>query len=292
MSTTEPIKKRIGKLKKQFDSLKKGRESLLVMIDEAEIVESVYNSNAIENSTLSLKETEKILLEMEVSRNVSLREVFEAKNLARVMQYIRGKNELEELSQEFILLLHKMLMLNINDEIAGRFRKKGEYVRVGPHIAPPPENIKRMMKVIIVDFTSDLESFFSDKIALFHLNFEHLHPFIDGNGRMGRSIINYQLIDLGFPPIIIRNKGKNYYYKALMNYDDNQNPKAMEKIISLAVTESLYKRVTYLKGKKVVTLASYIRKNKKSAPAVLNAARRQNIPAFRENGVWKIGVTV
>src|SRR3989304_7821868 len=130
MSTPLPLQKRIEILKKEYDYLKTGKESLLKIIDEAEIPESVYNSNAIENSTLTLKETEKILLEMEVSKNVSLREVFEAKNLARVMEYIRAKS-LEELSKETILLLHQMLIGNIDDSISGKFRKKGEYVRVG-----------------------------------------------------------------------------------------------------------------------------------------------------------------
>lgn len=114
MATLQLVKDRIKKLKEEYDRLRIGKDSLLRIIDEAEIAESVYNSNAIENSTLTLKETEKILLEMEVSRDVSLREVFEAKNLARVMEYIRKKSQEEELSKEMILLLHKMLIENIN----------------------------------------------------------------------------------------------------------------------------------------------------------------------------------
>lgn len=110
------------------------------MIDEAEIPEVVYNSNAIENSTLTLQETEKILMEMKVSRNVSLREVYEAKNLARVIEYIRNKASREELNRELILLLHLMLMANINESIAGRFRGPNEFVRVGTYIAPAPDN--------------------------------------------------------------------------------------------------------------------------------------------------------
>src|SRR3989339_2195973 len=97
MAITKPIKDRLTALKSEYDTLRKGKESLLAMIDEAEIPESVYNSNAIENSTLTLKETEKILLEMEVTRHVSLREVFEAKNLARVMGYVRNKVQETEL---------------------------------------------------------------------------------------------------------------------------------------------------------------------------------------------------
>lgn len=90
MSTTTPLKNRIKTLKIQYDTFRQGKESLLKLLDEAEVSESVYNSNAIENSTLTLRETEKILLEMEVSRDVSVREVFEAKNLARVMEIGRA----------------------------------------------------------------------------------------------------------------------------------------------------------------------------------------------------------
>ncbi|MBI2098813.1 Fic family protein, partial [Candidatus Uhrbacteria bacterium] len=135
MATNNPTKKRIQALKAEYDALRKGKESLLVMVDEAEIPEAVYNSNAIENSTLTLKETEKILLDMEVSRDVSVREVFEAKNLARVAEYIRTKSQEIELNKEMIFSLHQMLIGGIDDKIAGRFRAKGEYVRVGTHVA-------------------------------------------------------------------------------------------------------------------------------------------------------------
>ena len=288
MPITNPIKKRIKTLKAEYDILLKGKESLLAIIDEAEIPESVYNSNAIENSTLTLKETEKILLDLEVSRNVSVREIFEAKNLARVINYIRKSKE-KELNQELILLFHKMLIGGIDDNIAGRFRQKGEYVRVGTHIAPAPEHVQRMIESIILDYASDLDTYFLDKIAKFHLDFETIHPFNDGNGRIGRVLICFQLQCLGFPMIIIRDREKKDYYKSFNDYRDAKNTKIMEKVISLALIESLHKRITYLKGEKIITLSDYIKRNKKSAPALTNAARRQNIPAFREKGIWKIG---
>src|SRR5260221_1456243 len=127
--TSLVFRHRIQALKGEYDRLRKDKGPLLQLLDEAEIAESVYNSNAIENSTLTLKETERILLEMEVSRDVSVREVFEAKNLARVIEYVRGKAGGIEVSKEIILLLHQMLIGNINDRISGRFRKIGEYVR-------------------------------------------------------------------------------------------------------------------------------------------------------------------
>ncbi|MBU2036825.1 Fic family protein [Patescibacteria group bacterium] len=288
MAITNPIKKRIQALKSEYDTLRKGKESLLVILDEAAVPESVYNSNAIENSTLTLKETEKILLDMEVSRDVSLREVYEAKNLAQVFSYIRNKSQETEINKEVILLLHQMLIGGISDNIAGRFRKVGEYVRVGTHVAPAPEQVERMIEGILVEYTSNLSVYFLDKIAKFHLDFEITHPFCDGNGRIGRVLSCFQLQRLGFPMIIIRNREKKDYYKSFGDYRDSKNTKTMEKVLALALTESLHKRIAYLKGEKIITLADYTKKHGKSASALLNAARRQNISAFREKGVWKI----
>lgn len=289
MAVTKPIRDRITALKAEYDILRKGKDSLLAMIDEAEIPESVYNSNAIENSTLTLRETEKILLDMEVTRNVSLREVYEAKNLARVIGYIRNKSKETEVNDEVILLLHRMLIGGIDDEIAGRFRTEGEYVRVGTHVAPAPEHVEQMIDSILTEYTSNLSIYFLDKIAKFHLDFETIHPFCDGNGRIGRVLICFQLKRLGFPMIIIRDREKKEYYTSFGDYRDDKNSKTMEKVISLALMESLHKRITYLGGDIIIRLSEYTKRHGKSAPGITNAARRQNIPAFREKGVWKIG---
>lgn len=281
-------REKIKELKNRYDSLKIKKESLLVVIDQAEVPESVYNSNAIENSTLTLKETEKILLEQELSRHVSLREVYEAKNLARVVDYTRNKAKKEELTKKLILLIHKILIGGMDDNIAGRFRQKGEYVRVGTHIGSPPEHVERLIDNLLLEYFSDHTNYFIDKIAKFHLEFERIHPFLDGNGRIGRVIVNFQFLRLGFPRIIIRNKEKQDYYSAFREYDINKNTKPMEKIIALSLIESLYKRIAYLEGSEIINLSDYVKERKLSAPAIFNAARRQSISAFRERGVWKI----
>jgi Fic family protein len=290
MPIFQPIKDKIRSLKEEYDRLKRVKESLLKLVSESEISESVYNSNAIENSTLTLPETEKILLEMEVSKNVSLREVFEAKNLARVMEYISSKAKTEDLTKETILFLHNMLMSNINDSITGRFRNRNEFVRVGSFIASPPEHIENRIEKLLLEYSSNQDKYFLEKISDFHLEFETIHPFVDGNGRIGRVIINYQLIRLGFPEIIIRNKEKKEYYSAFSQFQNDKNVRLMEKIISLSLIESLNKRITYLKGQKIITAVEYANQTGKPVPIVLNAAKRQTIPAFREKGKWKIGI--
>ena len=227
---------------------------------------------------------------MEVSKNVSLLEVFEAKNLARVMEYISSKAKTEDLTKETILFLHNMLMSNINDSITGRFRNRNEFVRVGSFIASPPEHIENRIEKLLLEYSSNQDKYFLEKISDFHLEFETIHPFVDGNGRIGRVIINYQLIRLGFPEIIIRNKEKKEYYSAFSQFQNDKNVRLMEKIISLSLIESLNKRITYLKGQKIITAVEYANQTGKPVPIVLNAAKRQTIPAFREKGKWKIGI--
>ncbi len=289
MAISKKIKNQIYELKKEYNSLKKDKESLLNIVFEVELPESVYNSNAIENSTLTISETEKILMEMEINRDVSVREVFEAKNLARVFEYLR--NKIDKLDKDFILLLHKMLISNIDDNIAGRFRKLNENVRVGTYIAPNPKHIEKMMDLLLLEYNSNNKDYFLDKISKFHLEFENIHPFCDGNGRIGRVLINYQLMQLGFPPIIIRDKEKQKYYSSFKEYEFSKKKEIMEmsKVISLSLFESFNKRLAYLKGQEIITLVNYSKENKESVKTLLNKAKRQTIPAFREKGIWKIG---
>ena len=292
MALSKDLKKRIDALKLEYDSLRRGKESLLDLLFEVELPEAVYNSNAIENSTLSISETERILLDMEVSRKVSVREVFETKNLARVVEYLKTKIDARDTDKELILLLHKMLISNIDEKIAGRFRVPGEYVRVGTHIAPAPEKVEPMVDALLLEYSSRQSAHFAERIAQFHLGFEHIHPFCDGNGRMGRVLINFQLMRFGFPPIIIRDKEKAAYYQSFKRYEGNgkRDPEGMEKVLTLALMESLHKRIAYLSGVVIVRLSDHAKSTNEPLSTLLNKAKRQTLAAFREKGVWKIGV--
>ena len=288
---TNKYQNKIKELKQEFDFLKENKESLLKVLNEVEIPEAVYNSNAIENSTLTIFETEQILLDMEISRNISLREIFEARNLAKVTNYIYKNRKKLEINIETILLLHKMLISNIDNNIAGRFRKENEYVRVGKYIAPAPEKIKSLINKLLNNFQNSDEDILS-KVSEFHLFFEMIHPFVDGNGRIGRVLINLMLLKTGFPPVIIRDSEKRCYYDTFKVYDKDEKEKALKsfvKIIFLQLSESFHKRIAYLKGEEIITLADFAKDKQESKNSLLNKAKRQTVPAFREKGVWKIG---
>ncbi len=280
----------IEELKKQYDELSCGKESLLQILEEAEMPESVYNSNAIENSTLTLDETEQILEHQNLPPNSSQREVFEAINLGKVTTYLNTKvQKKEKLSHDMILLAHGTLLAHINDEFAGCFRKTSEYVRVGKHIAPAPEKLPGLIDSLLADFADDTEHIL-DRIMLFHLAFEHIHPFLDGNGRVGRALLNFQLKSVGYPPIILRNKEKKDYYEALQAYDAKGNTKPFEHIFALLLKESFHKRIAYMEGDDIVLLSRVAKDHPHHSPqSISNAAKKQSIPAFRERGRWKVG---
>jgi Fic family protein len=283
------IYQKVYDLQTRYCELAMKNSSLLKIIDEAEIPEQVYNSNAIENSTLSLEETDKILLQINLDRYVTEREIFEAKNLARVVSYIREKAKNQELNVEMLLLLHKLLLSNIQDDIAGRFRYGDEWVRVANHIAEDPLKISEKIDDMFVVYKTTLRENIIKRIALFHLTFEHIHPFIDGNGRIGRVLNNYLLIREGFVPINIKFIDRNLYYEAFKEFNDNGKTKVMEEIVGKAITNSFHKRLAYLERKEIVFLADYAKSERLSYPNLLNKAKRQSIEAFLEKGKWKIG---
>jgi Fic family protein len=284
------IYNKISLLRERFYKASVGKESLLKIINEAEIPEHVYNSNAIENSTLSLEETEKILLQIDLDRYISEREIFEAKNLARVMTYMEKRAKEQELTLDVILTLHKMLISNIRDDIAGRFRKNNEYVRVGSHIAPKPEEVLERLEKMLSEYNAKSHENIIKRIAKLHLTFEYTHPFIDGNGRIGRVINNYLLIREGFVPINIKFIDRKKYYEAFKEFEAKGSTSIMEEIVGKAITNSYHKRLAYLENKTIVTLAEYGKKNKLSHSNLINKANRQTIGAFLEKNVWKIGV--
>ena len=260
----------------------------MILLAEAEVAEQVYNSNAIENSTLSLGETDKILLHLELERYVSERELFEAKNLARVVSYINQKAIDKKLTADGILLLHKMLMTNIRDDIAGRWRRNNEWVRVGSHIAPAPDLIISELEEMFSQYQADYHKQIVKRIALFHLQFEHIHPFVDGNGRIGRVLNNYLLIRDGFVPINIKFTDRAQYYDAFSAFNSGKKTALMEDIVGKALSNSYHKRLAYLEGKEIISLKEYGKRNKLSHSNLINKAKRQMIEAFLERGKWKI----
>ena len=284
----QTTKDKIQELQQQYLYLAEGNEALLREITLAEIPEMVYNSNAIENSTLTLEDTEKILSGGNLMREVNVREVFEAKNLAKLTESLLEKDK-SLLNIKLILNLHKTLLTNIDEKIAGRFRSGKEWVRVGNHLGANPQFVPSLMKELVDNYNQHKISYFLDAVAHFHAEFETIHPFVDGNGRMGRVLINLQLMNEGFPPIIIQNKSKHsQYYPLFTQYQSTMKYGGFTELFALLLQEALHKRITILTARKIIPLARWAAHRGIKSNVAANKAKRQTIPAFRIREKWMI----
>ena len=119
--------------------------------------------------------------------------------------------------------------------------------------------------------------------------FENIHPFGDGNGRIGRLLVNRQLEMLDLPPIIIPNKSKfNEYYPALEKYERGKSYDDLLDLFAGLLIEALYMRIAQLSAKKISPLADWARKNNVDQQSASNKAKRGTIPAFRIRDKWMI----
>lgn len=248
----------------------------------------VYNSNAIENSTLTLEDTEDILIRDQIRTDHEVREIYEAKNLAKAIEYLIDNPE-PRISVELILKLHRILLSNIRGEIAGRFRSGREWVRVGTHIGANPDFVNSLMYELVDKYNTDSEKYFLEKIVDFHAEFENIHPFGDGNGRIGRLLTNEQLDLLGLPPIIIPNKSKfDEYYPALEEYTRFGKTDQLTELFAKLLIETLHRRITKLTAKRIIPLARWAEENGVNLQSAINKATRGTIPAFRVREHWMI----
>ncbi|CAN5667795.1 hypothetical protein BH23PAT2_BH23PAT2_00810 [soil metagenome] len=281
---------KIAELAAQYWRASSDQKKAINGISMAEIPEMVYNSNAIENSTLTLKDTEDIILHDKIARDHDIREIFEAKNLAKITTSLL-KNPNERITTNFILSLHGVLLAGIDDDYAGRYRHGKEWVRIGAHVGANPAFVSGLMTSLIEQYYGNKDEYFLDNIAHFHAEFETIHPFNDGNGRIGRVLINQQLAQLGYPPIIIQNKSKHSdYYPLFDTYRKNNKPGGFTELFALLLLESLHKRLALLTLPKIIPVAQWAKQNSVAGNVASNKAARQTIPAFRMHEKWMIGV--
>ena len=281
-------KDKIEALAVEYRHLLAANKEALHEISLAEVPEMVYNSNAIENSTLTLEDTENILIRDIIRKDQDIREVYEAKNLAKVVTELLNTPD-DAFTIDSILFMHKTLLTHIQDEVAGRFRMGKEWVRIGAHLGANPDFTHGLMTELVEKYSLSNEAYFLDKIAYFHAEFETIHPFVDGNGRIGRVLINQQLIQAGYPPIIIQNKSKfTDYYPLFDEYRRSDKYDGFTELFSSLLMESLHKRITLLTKPKTIPVSEWAKRNGIAGNSAANKAARQTIPAFRMNEKWMI----
>ena len=186
-------------------------------------------------------------------------------------------------------MLHSILMQNIRDDAAGRFRANKEWARVGNHIGANPQFVHGFISDLVEKYNASDDQYFLDKIIYFHGEFENIHPFIDGNGRVGRLLINEQLDLLNLPPILIPNKSKNEeYYPALEEYSKLNKLDQLSEFFAKLLVEALYHRISRLTAPRIISVSDWAKQNQMSIQSAANKAIRGTIPAFRLRDHWMI----
>lgn len=196
------------------------------------LIDFTYNSNAIEGNTLTLKETAMVLEGMTVDQK-PLKDHLEAVGHRDAFLYVQDIASKEiPLSESVIKSIHSLVLMN-RPEDKGVYRRipvhiMGAYTEpVQPYLIEP-----KMIELLKVNEERKNTMTVIERVALFHLEFEGIHPFIDGNGRTGRLILNLDLIRNGYPPINVKFRDRKRYYDAFDAFYRNNNSKPMIDIIA------------------------------------------------------------
>ena len=232
----------IDKKKKELDTKRPLTEGEVIRLNEEFIVEYTYNSNAIEGNTLTLRETDLVLRGLTIDKK-PLKDHMEAVGHKEAFDYVRElvKDNIP-LSENIIKKIHFLVLADKKDD-RGVYRRVPVRIMGAAHEPVQPYLIQPKMEQLLIDFKNSNEHIVT-KLARFHIEFEAIHPFIDGNGRTGRLLVNLELMKAGYPPIDIKYIDRLAYYNAFDEYHVKHNLSVMEKLFAKYINERLDK---YLK---------------------------------------------
>lgn len=205
----------VDNLKKELDRKRPIPKETLKTLEEEINLEWTYNSNGIEGNTLTLRETQVVLEGITVGGK-SIKEHLEAINHEKAIIYlndlVKEKNPITEWN---IKSIHQLVLKNIDSENAGRYRRENVIIKGAIHIPPDYLKVPELMEKLILNYKCWNMFHPMIQAALLHGELVKIHPFVDGNGRTSRLIMNLDLMKHGFNPVIIKKEDRLEYYKAL-----------------------------------------------------------------------------
>lgn len=226
--------------KAQLDNSRPLPKYTLKSLREKLFLEWTYNTNAIEGNTLTMNET-KVVLEGITVGGKTLREHLEVINHRDAINYVEEiVQKREPLSEWQIKNLHRLVLKGIDDEYAGVYRKEQVFIAGAKHTPPAhyliQEKIDQMMKWY---HQEGIHLHPVERGAMVHAIFVGIHPFIDGNGRTSRLLLNLELMKDGFPPVIIKVENRLAYYEALDKAHTTESYHDFIKLVETEVEDSL-----------------------------------------------------
>lgn len=207
---------KIDEMKRKIDQHRPFSKRLANSLHEKLIIEWTYNSNAIEGNTLTLSET-KVVLEGITIGGKSVVEHLEAINHREAILFLEELiRSNESLSEWNIKSIHGLILKEIDNSNAGKYRMENVVIGGVVHIPPKHYEIDLLMQNLIMEYKEEWQSFHPVvRATLLHGEFVKIHPFVDGNGRTSRLLLNFELMKNGYTPIIIKKENRSRYYEVL-----------------------------------------------------------------------------
>ena len=235
--TKESLLSQIDRKKKELDGKRPLTEGELARLNEEFTVEYTYNSNAIEGNTLTLRETDLVLRGLTIDQK-PLKDHMEAVGHKEAFDFVTELvKEKCEINERVIKQIHYLVLADKKDD-RGVYRRLPVRIMGAAHEPVQPYLIVPKMEEFLRNYLASEEHIVT-KLARFHIEFEGIHPFIDGNGRTGRLLVNLELMKAGYPPIDIKFTDRIAYYNAFDEYHVKHNLKAMESLFAKYINERL-----------------------------------------------------
>ena len=243
----ENLFKRIDAKRSELQKRRPLTQGELERLRQQFLLEFTYNSNAIEGNTLTLQETAMVLEGITIDKK-PLKEHLEAVGHKDAFGYI------QELVSEKVILSEKVIRDIHSLVLIDRPQDRGTYRRLpvrilGAKVEPPqPYLVPIKMEELMRNYNGTVNKLHDiEKTARFHLDFEGIHPFIDGNGRTGRLVLNLEIMKNGYPPISVKFTDRKKYYECFHEYIENSDASKMILMISEYIEEELDRYLSILK---------------------------------------------
>lgn len=237
------------KEKTRLDAARPLPANTVASLREKLALEWTYHSNAIEGNTLTLRET-KVVLEGITVGGKSLREHFEALNHRDAILYVEDiVRENEPLTERTIKDIHALVLKGIDPEHAGRYRQENVAIAGASHTPPDFLHLPQEMDELIAWHAGAKDVHPILRAAELHTRFVEIHPFIDGNGRTGRLLLNFELMKAGYPPAVIRKEDRLAYYDALDEACLSRDYSGIAALVCGAVCRSLEIYLELIEGR-------------------------------------------
>ncbi|GAA0178453.1 Fic family protein [Clostridium sediminicola] len=205
------------------------------------LIDFTYNSNAIEGNTLTLQETALIINEGITISKKPLKDHLEVMGHKDAYFYVEDlvKQKIP-LSEKVVKDIHSLVLIDKQQD-KGVYRRLPVRIMGAVHEPPQPYLVPVQMNELILEYEEMIKKMHPvERVALFHLKFEGIHPFIDGNGRTGRLLLNLELMKEGYPAINVKFGDRSRYYDCFTAYhESNGNPEAMVQMVAEYVKETL-----------------------------------------------------